>query len=98
MSVARTLEDVVKDPVLRDLVGGVGDVILGDERALDTKTHKKIIQERIDASSFDVVVEMEDITRWRIHHDANKAVDVILAGKKKIRKAQDIPKTPFVES
>lgn len=87
---------MVKDRVLRELVGGVGDVILGDDRASKMKTDKKITQERIDASSFDVVVEMAGRTRWRIHYDANKAVDAILAGKKNNLKTFNMQLTVFM--
>eukprot|EP00210_Caulerpa_lentillifera_P003668 g3502.t1 len=73
-----SLETMVKDLVLRELVGGINHVIIGDARAAVTRSNRKTILERMDASCFDVIVEMTTRDRWRIHYDANKAVDSIL--------------------
>eukprot|EP00210_Caulerpa_lentillifera_P003671 g3505.t1 len=74
-----TLENMLKDRILRELVGGVNNVIIGDDRAMQLGSDKKTILERVDASCFDVIVEMSARTRWRIHYNANQAVDAILS-------------------
>eukprot|EP00210_Caulerpa_lentillifera_P003670 g3504.t1 len=79
-STGHTLENMLKDRVLRDLLGSVNDVILGDYKADVMGYNKKTILERVDASCFDVIVEMATRNRWRIHYSANEAVDAILAG------------------
>eukprot|EP00210_Caulerpa_lentillifera_P003669 g3503.t1 len=75
-----TLEDMVKDRVLRVLVGDINDVVVGDHRAMNTKSNKKTVLERVDASCFDVIVEMSTRDRWRIHFNADESVDAICAG------------------
>lgn len=70
---------MVKDIVLRDLVGSVTSVTIGDARAKKHR-NKKTVLERVESSCFDVVVEMTERTRWTIHYDVNKAVDAFLVG------------------
>lgn len=76
-----SLERMIKDRVLRELVGGVNNVTIGDVKAKELGKDKKTVLERVDDSCFDVIVEMAGQTRWRIHYNANKAVDAILKGK-----------------
>ncbi|MFY0535638.1 hypothetical protein [Nannocystis pusilla] len=74
-----TLENLVLNPTLSDLVGGVHTVTLGDEEARRRRS-AKTITERRGAPTFDVVVEMVGRDEVVVHHDAGAAVDRLLAG------------------
>eukprot|EP00210_Caulerpa_lentillifera_P003625 g3460.t1 len=73
------LEGMIKDRILRELIGGINDVVISDINARERKSKKKTRLERVDASCFDVIVEMATKSQWRIHYDANSAVDAILS-------------------
>ncbi|GMH44764.1 hypothetical protein BSKO_12716 [Bryopsis sp. KO-2023] len=73
------LENVIKNPSLQDLVGGITSVTLGDEEARRRRVQKTIL-ERAGPPAFDVAIEMLDRDTWRIHHDLAAAVDAALAG------------------
>ncbi|GIL64841.1 hypothetical protein Vafri_18713, partial [Volvox africanus] len=73
------LENVIRNPTLADLVGGIQSVTLGDEEARRRGVQKSIL-ERAAPPTFDVVVEMEERGKWRVHLDVGAAVDTILAG------------------
>jgi len=72
------LENVIKNPSLADLVGGIASVTLGDEAARKRGVQKTVL-ERAAPPTFDVVAEMVDRTHWCIQETAS-AVDMILAG------------------
>ena len=74
-----TLENLVLNPTLSDLVGGVHVVTLSDEEARRRHT-QKTITERRGPPTFDVVVEMVTRDEVRVHHDTGEAVDRLLAG------------------
>jgi len=75
-----TLESVLMNPTLSDLVGGVQTVILGDEEARMRGT-RKTITERKAAPTFDAVVELAAYDRLIVHVDTAEAVDRLLRGK-----------------
>ena len=72
-----TLENLIKNPTLSDLIGGIQSVTLSDEEAKRRGTQKSIL-ERKSPPTFDAVVEIQDRTRVAIHADAGQAVDAIL--------------------
>jgi len=74
-----TLENLVLNPTLSDLVGGVHTVTLSDEEARRRRT-QKTISERRAPPTFDVVVEMVDREEVVVHRDTAQAVDRLLAG------------------
>ena len=74
------LENVIKNPSLADLIGGVGSVTLSDDEARRRGVQKSVL-EREGPPTFDVAVEMTSRTRWRAHLDVGLAVDVMLMGK-----------------
>ncbi|WP_051256403.1 R3H domain-containing nucleic acid-binding protein [Cystobacter fuscus] len=74
-----TLENLVLNPTLSDLVGGVHTVTLSDEEARRRHT-QKTITERKGPPTFDVVVEMVSRDEVRVHGDTAEAVDRLLAG------------------
>src|SRR5512140_984074 len=75
----QTLENLILNPTLSDLVGGVQTVTLSDEEARRRRT-TKTISERRSPPTFDVVVEMVDRDELVVHSDTGTAVDTILRG------------------
>ncbi len=74
-----TLENLILNPTLADLVGGIQSVTLGDEEARRRGTQKSIL-ERKAPPTFDMVVEIQDFRRVAVHRDVAKTVDAILRG------------------
>lgn len=72
-----TLENLMMNPTLSDLVGGIQSVTLGDEEARRRHTQKSIL-ERKAPPTFDIVVEIQERDRMVVHPDVAKAVDAIL--------------------
>lgn len=75
-----TLENVLRNPTLSDLVGGVQTVTLGDEEARLRGT-QKTISERKAPPTFDSVVEIVDHDQVIVHSDTATAVDLLLRNK-----------------
>ena len=75
-----TLENLMMNPTLADLIGGIQTVTLGDEEAKRRGTKKSIL-ERMSPPTFDVVVEIQDWDKVAIHPNVGEAVDTILRGK-----------------
>jgi len=73
------LENLIMNPTLCDLVGGIQSVTLGDEEAKRRGTQKSIL-ERTAPPTFDIIVEIQDWDRVAIHPDVGQAVDAILRG------------------
>ncbi|MCD6452760.1 MAG: AAA family ATPase [Dehalococcoidales bacterium] len=71
------LQNLIMNPTLCDLIGGIQTVILGDEEAKRRGTQKSIL-ERTSPPTFDVVVEIQNWDRVAIHPDVSQAVDAIL--------------------
>ena len=74
-----TLENLVLNPTLSDLVGGVQTVILGDDEARRRRTQKTVL-ERKRPPTFDIVVEIQDWERVAVHADVASVVDTLLRG------------------
>ncbi|MBI4334066.1 MAG: AAA family ATPase [Chloroflexi bacterium] len=74
-----TLENIIMNPTLSDLIGGIQTVTLGDEEARRRGTQKSIL-ERKAPPTFNVVVEIQDRNRVVVHPEVSEAVDEILRG------------------
>jgi stage III sporulation protein SpoIIIAA len=74
-----TLHNLVLNPTLSDLVGGIQSVILGDEEAR-LRDSQKTVRERKAPPTFDAVVELIDRHQVIVHHDTAQAVDLLLQG------------------
>jgi stage III sporulation protein SpoIIIAA len=74
-----TLENLVMNPTLADLVGGVQTVILGDDEARRRRTQKSVL-ERKRPPTFDIVVEIRDRDHVAVHADVAAVVDDMLRG------------------
>ncbi len=75
-----TLENLMMNPTLADLIGGIQSVTLSDEEAKRRGTQKSIL-ERKSPPTFDIVVEIQDWDKVAIHSDVGEAVDAILRGR-----------------
>ncbi len=75
----RALENLMMNPSLCDLVGGIQAVTLSDDEAKRRGTQKTVL-ERKAPPTFDVVIELIDYDRLAVHHDVQRTVDVILRG------------------
>lgn len=74
-----TLDNLMMNPTLADLVGGIQSVTLGDEEARRRGTQKSVL-ERKSPPTFDIIVEIQDRDRVTIHPDVGQAVDDLLKG------------------
>jgi stage III sporulation protein SpoIIIAA len=74
-----TLENLMLNPTLCDLVGGVQTVTLSDEEARRRGTQKSVL-ERKAPPTFDVVVEIHNWNRVALHADVAETVDALLRG------------------
>lgn len=74
-----TLESLIKNPVLSDLVGGIETVTLGDDEA-KRRSSQKTVLERAKKPTFDVAIELRDRNTLAVYPDVSEAVDHILRG------------------
>lgn len=74
-----TLENLIKNPTLSDLVGSVQSVTLGDDEAKRRGSQKTVL-EREKQPTFDIVIEIIDRNTLAIYKDTSEAVDYILRG------------------
>ncbi|GMR10124.1 MAG: AAA family ATPase [Anaerolineae bacterium] len=72
-----TLENLLLNPTLSDLVGGIESVTLSDEEARRRGTQKTVLERRA-APTFDVLIEIQDREKLAVHHDVSAAVDALL--------------------
>ena len=73
------IENLIKNPTLSDLVGGIQAVTLGDEEARRRRTQKTVL-ERAAEPTFAMAVEMHSRHRWHVHRDVARTVDWLLRG------------------
>jgi stage III sporulation protein SpoIIIAA len=74
-----TLANVVSNPTLADLVGGMQTVTLGDIEARRRRTQKTVLERKHDPT-FDIVVEIRERNSVAIHPEVGTAVDRMLRG------------------
>ena len=73
------LANLIKNPTLADLVGGIQSVTLGDEEARRRRTQKTVLERAADPT-FPLAVEMHTRHRWLVHRDVARTVDWLLRG------------------
>ncbi len=71
------IENLIKNPTLSDLIGGIQSVTLGDEEARRRGCQKSVL-ERKAPPTFEIAVEMLERHRWVIHEDVAATVDRLL--------------------
>jgi len=75
----KTLENLLMNPTLSDLVGGISTVTLSDEEARRRGTRKTVL-ERKAPPTFDVLIEINDRNRLSIYQSVADTVDSLLRG------------------
>ena len=74
-----SLENLIMNPTLSDLVGGIQAVTLSDDEAKRRGTQKTVL-ERKAPPTFDVVIEIMDMDKLALHLDVERTVDRMLRG------------------
>jgi stage III sporulation protein SpoIIIAA len=74
------IENLIKNPTLSDLVGGIQAVTLGDDEARRRRTQKTVL-ERLAPPTFEIAVEMLERQRWVVHESVADTVDTLLLGR-----------------
>ena len=75
----RSLENLMLNPTLSDLIGGIESVTLSDEEARRRGTQKTVLERR-SAPTFDVLIEIEERNQLIVHPDISTAVDELVRG------------------
>ncbi|WP_310481252.1 R3H domain-containing nucleic acid-binding protein [Chamaesiphon sp. VAR_48_metabat_403] len=71
------LENLLKNPTLSDLIGGIQAVTLGDDEARRRASQKTVL-ERKSPPTFEIAVEMHERHRWVVHDSVAEMVDTLL--------------------
>ncbi len=71
------IDNLIKNPTLSDLIGGIQSVTLGDDEARKRGSQKSVL-ERKAPPTFEIAVEMQERTRWVVHEDVAVTVDQLL--------------------
>ena len=71
------LKNLIKNPCLFNLIGGIKCVTLSDDEAKQRGTKKSIL-ERKGYPVFQLVIEMNNSNYWTIHEDVKKSIDLLL--------------------
>ncbi len=74
-----TLDNLMLNPTLSDLIGGIESVTLSDEEARRRGTQKTVLERR-SPPTFDVLIEIQQRDRFTVHQDVAAAVDSLLRG------------------
>nr|WPV76487.1 hypothetical chloroplast RF45 [Naviculales sp.]WPV76575.1 hypothetical chloroplast RF45 [Naviculales sp.] len=74
-----SLENLVKNPPLADLIGGIQYVTLSDDEAKRRGTQKSIL-ERKAYPAFEIAIEINQQNSWTIYEDVKTSVDLLLRG------------------
>jgi hypothetical protein len=75
-----TLDNLILNPTLSDLIGGIHAVTLGDEEARRRGTQKTVL-ERKAPPTFDIIVEIQGFDRVAVHDNVAETVDALLRGR-----------------
>jgi stage III sporulation protein SpoIIIAA len=73
------LENLIKNPPLADLIGGIQYVTLSDDEAKRRGTQKSIL-ERKAYPAFEIIIEINNPNSWTIHEDVKNSIDLLLRG------------------
>ena len=74
-----SLENLMMNPTLSDLVGGIQAVTLSDDEAKRRGTQKTVL-ERKAPPTFDVIIEIMEVDKLALHLDVERTVDKLLRG------------------
>ncbi|MBV8886893.1 MAG: AAA family ATPase, partial [Chroococcidiopsidaceae cyanobacterium CP_BM_RX_35] len=83
------LDNLIKNPTLSDLVGGIQAVTLGDEEARRRRSQKTVL-ERKAPPTFEIAVEMLERQRWVVHESVAETVDNLLRGRQPLLQVRTV--------
>ena len=83
------IENLIKNPTLSDLVGGIQSVTLGDEEARRRGSQKSVL-ERKAPPTFEIAVEMLERQRWVVHEQVAETVDTLLRGRQPVLQVRTV--------
>jgi hypothetical protein len=92
------LANLIKNPTLSDLIGGIQSVTLGDEEMRRRGLPQKSILERKAQPTFDIAVEMWERYRWAVHADVAGTIDMLLRDRDPGREMRAVSETGEVIS
>lgn len=72
-----SLENLIKNPILIEIIGGIQNVILSDEEAKRRGTQKNILEQKSSAT-FQILIEIDQKEKWLVHENINKSIDCLL--------------------
>lgn len=75
-----TIDNLLMNPTLSDLVGGIESVTLSDEEARRRGTQKTVLERRAPPT-FAILVEIQDRQKVLVHEDVTRSVDALLRGR-----------------
>ncbi len=73
------IENLMKNPTLADLIGGIQAVTLGDDEARRRGSQKTVL-ERKAPPTFEIAIEMLERDRWVVHESVANTIDTLLRG------------------
>jgi stage III sporulation protein SpoIIIAA len=73
------IENLMKNPTLADLIGGIQAVTLGDDEARRRGSQKTVL-ERKAPPTFEIAIEMLERDRWVVHESVAATIDSLLRG------------------
>ena len=85
------LENLIKNPSLSDLIGGIQYVTISDEEAKRRGTQKSIL-ERKSYPAFHLAIEVNNLYSWTIHENVANSADIILHGNFYLSQIRNIKK------
>ncbi len=74
------IDNLIKNPTLADLIGGIQSVTLGDDEARRRGTQKTVL-ERKAPPTFEIAIEMMERYSWTVHERVADTVDMLLRGR-----------------
>ena len=86
------LENLIKNPPLTDLIGGIQYVTLSDDEAKRRKTQKSIL-ERKSYPAFQIAIEINEQNSWTIHENVTHSIDLLLRGNFAITQTRQLIRT-----
>jgi len=89
------IENLIKNPTLSDLVGGIQAVTLGDEEARRRRSQKTVL-ERKAPPTFEIAVEMQERQQWVVHESVSDTVDSLLRGRQPQPQVRTVSETGHV--
>ena len=91
-----TLENLLLNPTLSDLIGGIESVTLSDDEARRRGT-QKVVLERRTAPTFDIMIEIQARDRLVVHTDVASAVDAMLRNRRLPAELRERDKTGAIQ-